>query len=79
MVMATGVTQRSNQPLAGCVCHKPRAKRSDSPDGLGDVVDVLGLDGGVQVILQDAREVVLQLTPPEVPQDLLPVGGRLHE
>ena len=32
-----------------------------SPDGPGDVVHVLWLDDCLQVILQDAREVVLQL------------------
>ena len=42
-------------------------------DGLGDVVHVLGLDDGVEVVLQDAREVVLQLAAPPVRQHLLPV------
>ena len=48
------------------------------PDGLGDVVDVLGLGDGLDVVLQDAREVVLQLRAPKVGQDLLPVWRALH-
>lgn len=51
--------------------------RCCSPDGFGDVVHILGLNGGVQVVLQDAREVVLQFAAPEVPQNLLPVWWRL--
>ena len=42
-------------------------------DGLGDVVHVLRLDERLEVVLEDAREVVLQLRAPEVRQDLLPV------
>ena len=46
----------------------------DLPDvaahGLGDVVDVLGLDGGDEVVLEDAREVVLELRAAEVGEDL---------
>lgn len=49
------------------------AARAAAPHGLGDVVDVLRLDDGVQVVLQDAREVVLQLAATEVREDLLPV------
>lgn len=41
--------------------------------GLGDLVHVLGLDDGPQVVLQDFGEVVLQLRTSEVGQDLLPV------
>mmetsp|Transcript_35444 Transcript_35444/g.88930 ORF Transcript_35444/g.88930 Transcript_35444/m.88930 type:complete len:416 (+) Transcript_35444:840-2087(+) len=41
---------------------------------LGDVVHVLRLDDRLDVVLQHAREVVLQLRPAEVEQDLLPVG-----
>jgi hypothetical protein len=48
-----------------------------SPDSLGDVVDVLRLDGRLQLILENAREVVLQLAAPEVGEDLLPVRRRL--
>ena len=33
-------------------------------DGLGDVVDVLRLDQGLQVVLENAGEVVLQLRAP---------------
>ncbi len=44
-----------------------------SPDGPGDVIHVLRLDDCLQVILQDAREVVLQLRASEVGQYLLPV------
>ena len=43
------------------------------PDSLRDVVHILGLGDGLDVVLQDAREVVLQLRAPEVGQDLLPV------
>ena len=42
--------------------------------GLGDVVHVLGLDGGHQVVLQQAGEVVLELGPAEIGQDGGPVG-----
>ena len=42
------------------------------------MVDVLGLDDGVQVVLQDAREVILQLAASEVRQDLLPVRRALQ-
>ena len=46
----------------------------DSP---GDLVDILGLDDGLKVILQDLGEVVLQLGATEVSEDLLPVWGVL--
>ena len=39
----------------------------------GDLVHVLRLDDGLQVVLQDLGEVVLQLGSPEVGQDLGPV------
>lgn len=42
-------------------------------DGLWDLVDVLRLHDGTQVVLQDFGEVVLQLRASEVGQDLLPV------
>ena len=42
-------------------------------DGPGDLVDVLRLHHRLQVVLQDLGEVVLQLAPPEVRQDLSPV------
>lgn len=42
-------------------------------DRLWDLVDVLRLDDGPQVVLQDFGEVVLQLGASEVGQDLLPV------
>lgn len=45
--------------------------------GLGDVVDVLGLDGGDEVVLEDAGEVVLELGAAEVNQDLSPVWRRV--
>lgn len=45
---------------------------------LGDVVHVLRLDDGLEVVLQDAREVVLQLAAAEIGQDLLPVGRGLQ-
>lgn len=48
-------------------------------DGFGDLVDVLRLHDGPQVVLQDLGEVVLQLGASEVGQDLLPVGGVLEE
>mmetsp|Transcript_16711 Transcript_16711/g.24544 ORF Transcript_16711/g.24544 Transcript_16711/m.24544 type:complete len:414 (-) Transcript_16711:112-1353(-) len=46
--------------------------------GTRDVVHVLGLDDRLQVVLQDAREVVLQLRAPEVGEDLLPVRGAVE-
>ena len=42
-------------------------------DSLGNVVHVLGLDDGMQVVLQYPGEVVLQLAAPEVGKDFLPV------
>jgi hypothetical protein len=42
-------------------------------DRLGDVVDVLRLDQGLQVVFQDFREIVLQLRSPEVFEDFLPI------
>jgi hypothetical protein len=39
---------------------------------LGDLIDVLGLDNGLQVLLQDASKVVLQLRATEVREDLTP-------
>ena len=48
------------------------------PDSLRYVVHILGLGDGLDVVLQDAREVVLQLRAPEVGQDLLPVWRRLR-
>ena len=46
---------------------------------LGDLVHILGLDDGPQVVLQDLGEIVLELRAPEVGQDLLPIGGVLRE
>lgn len=46
-------------------------------DGLWDLVDVLRLHDGPQIVLQDFGEVVLQLGPSEVGQDLLPVWRTL--
>ena len=47
-------------------------------DGLGNVVNVLGLDDGLQVVLQNLGEIVLKLRTTEVSQDLLPVRGVLQ-
>jgi hypothetical protein len=44
-------------------------------DGSGDLVDVLGLDNGLEVVLENLGEVVLQLGTTEVLEDLLPVRG----
>lgn len=79
-------TQRSESKSRGLVdCKDTENKKGvqqwegeDVPDSLGDVVNILGLDDGVQVVLQDAHEVVLQLAPSEVGQDLLPVRRILH-
>ena len=62
--------------VISCLKQQKGQMRS-APYGFGDVVDVLRLDDGVQVVLQDAREVVLQLTAAEVRQDLLPVRRAL--
>jgi len=43
-------------------------------DSTRDVIDVLGLDDGLEVILNDAEEVALKLRATEVGDDLLPVG-----
>jgi hypothetical protein len=43
-------------------------------DGLGDGVDVLRLDHGLDVVLQHLCEVVLELRAAEVQQHLAPVG-----
>lgn len=69
----------SKNPVHGAELVLGREDLPDLPlDGLGDVVHVLRLDDGLQVVLQDAREVVLQLRPPEVLQDFLPVGRALE-
>ena len=47
------------------------------PDRPGDVVHVLGLDGSLDVVLEDLGEVVLELASAEVEQDLPPVWGRV--
>ena len=57
--------------------NQQKGQMCSAPYGFGDVVDVLRLDDGVQVVLQDAREVVLQLAAAEVRQDLLPVRRAL--
>jgi hypothetical protein len=44
-----------------------------SPYSLWDLINVLRLDQGLQIILQDFGEVVLQLGATEVAEDLLPV------
>lgn len=43
-------------------------------DGAGNLIDILGLDHGLEVILQNLREVVLQFGTTEVLQNLLPIG-----
>mmetsp|Transcript_168718 Transcript_168718/g.542189 ORF Transcript_168718/g.542189 Transcript_168718/m.542189 type:complete len:234 (-) Transcript_168718:654-1355(-) len=47
-------------------------------DLLGDLVDVLGLDHRLQAVLQQALDVGLQFTAPEVLDDLLPVRGAVE-
>lgn len=55
----------------------PSFKLSKYLDSFGDLVDILGLDEGLEVILQDLGEEVLQLRAPKVGKDLRPVGGVL--
>lgn len=43
-------------------------------DNLGNVIDVLRLDDGLQVILENLGEVVLEFGTTEVLQNILPVG-----
>ena len=43
------------------------------------MVHVLGFDDGLEVVLQDAGKVVLQLAAPEVRQNFLPVRQVLHQ
>ena len=50
-----------------------------SLDGAGDLVNILGLDEGLEVVLEDLREVVLELRATEVLEDLLPVWGILEQ
>lgn len=42
-------------------------------DGAGNCVDILGLDDGLEVVLNDLGEVVLELRAAEVGDDLSPV------
>ena len=42
-------------------------------DGSRDLIDILGLNDGLEVVLKNLGEVVLQLRTTEVLQDLLPV------
>ena len=58
--------------------HQDCKTKGGTPDSLWDVVHILRLHSGCEVILQDACEVVLQLASSEVLQDLLPVWRRLH-
>lgn len=48
-----------------------------TPHGTGDVIDVLGLDGGLHGVLENLGEVILKVGSAEVDKDLLPVGGRV--
>ena len=52
--------------------------KGGTPDSLWNVVHILWFHSRCEVILQDAREVILQLAPSEILQDLLPVWRRLH-
>ena len=45
---------------------------------LRNLIHILGLDDGFQIILQDFGEVVLELAAPKVGQDLRPVGRVLE-
>jgi hypothetical protein len=38
------------------------------------LIHILGFDYGLEIVFQDLGEVVLQLTAPEVSEDLRPVG-----
>lgn len=51
------------------------ADSHSSLDGPGNVVHVLRLDKGLQVILENLRKVVLKLRSSEVLENFLPVGG----
>ena len=55
----------------------PTFKPTKYLDSFGDLVDILGLDEGLEVILQDLGEEVLQLRAPKVGKDLRPVWGVL--
>lgn len=63
-----------------------KRKRQSTPtchgtdlDGLGNLVHVLGLDDGLQVILQNLGEIVLQLGASEIGEDFLPIWGSLND
>ena len=47
-------------------------------DGLWDVVDILRLDEGLEVIFEHLCEIILKLRAPEVLEDFCPVRGVLH-
>ena len=42
---------------------------------LRNLINVLGLDDSLQIVLDDSLKVVLKLAAPEVVKDLLPVWG----
>jgi hypothetical protein len=42
-------------------------------DCSGDVVDILRLNEGLEIILQDLRKVILKFRSTEILQDLLPI------
>jgi len=46
-------------------------------NSLRNLVHILGLDDGLEVVLQDLGEEVLQLRATEIGQDLCPVWGIL--
>lgn len=48
-------------------------------DRFRDLIDVLRLDDGFQVVLEDFREVVLQLGAAEEHQNVLPIGRVLNK
>ena len=50
-----------------------------SLDGFRDVIDILRLDQGFEIVFQHFGEVVLQLGTTEVFQDFLPVGWVLKD
>ena len=48
-----------------------------TPNGTGNMINVLRLDGGLHGVLQNFGEVILKLRPTKVNQNLLPIGWRI--
>lgn len=66
------------QATLAATCTIQEGASNCSAAHLWDVVHILRLNDGLDIVLQHALEVILQLAAAEVSQDLAPVGGGLQ-